>query len=124
MARSLAERGLALCLLVVGTLSIFRVAPVSLARRIRPASQTSPPKELRRPFRCRPPSINFGSVAVGSTVSQSITISNTGGSNLIVTQESNYGSGIHYDECIASDDYRCGQTVHNQFIILGQWPQG
>jgi hypothetical protein len=35
-----------------------------------------------------PPSVSFGPVAVGSTVSQSVTVSNTGGSNLSITQAS------------------------------------
>jgi hypothetical protein len=41
-----------------------------------------------------PPSVSFGSVAVGSTVSQSVTVSNTGGSNLSITQASVAAQGF------------------------------
>ena len=41
-----------------------------------------------------PPSIGFGSVAIGGTVSQSVTISNTGGSNLTVTQATTAANGF------------------------------
>jgi hypothetical protein len=41
-----------------------------------------------------PASVRFGSVAVGSTASQSVTISNGGGSNLTVTQASTMTAGV------------------------------
>jgi hypothetical protein len=41
-----------------------------------------------------PASIDFGSVPVGGTASQSVTISNSGGSNLTVTQASTTAAGI------------------------------
>jgi hypothetical protein len=41
-----------------------------------------------------PPSVSFGPVAVGNTVSQSITVSNTGGSDLFITQASVAAQGI------------------------------
>jgi Abnormal spindle-like microcephaly-assoc'd, ASPM-SPD-2-Hydin len=41
-----------------------------------------------------PQSISFGSVAVNGTLSQSVTISNTGGSNLTVTQASTSAGGF------------------------------
>jgi hypothetical protein len=42
-----------------------------------------------------PASVNFGHVAVGSTASQSVTISNGGGSNLVVTQASTTAAGVN-----------------------------
>jgi hypothetical protein len=42
-----------------------------------------------------PASVNFGHVAVGSTASQSVTISNGGGSNLMVTQASTTAAGVN-----------------------------
>src|SRR5712664_1325252 len=84
---------LALCLLVVGTISISGCA--GLAGAANPSGQPNqPPPGTAAAISVSPPSINFGSVAVGSTVSQSITISNTGGSNLIVTQESITAQGF------------------------------
>jgi len=41
-----------------------------------------------------PSSISFGSVALGDTASQSVTISNGGGSNLTVTQASTTAAGV------------------------------
>lgn len=41
-----------------------------------------------------PASIRFGSVALGSTASQSVTITNGGGSNLTVTQASTTAAGV------------------------------
>jgi hypothetical protein len=41
-----------------------------------------------------PPSVSFGPVAVGSTVSQSVILSNTGGSNLSITQASVAAQGF------------------------------
>jgi HYDIN/CFA65/VesB family protein/ASPM-SPD-2-Hydin domain-containing protein len=41
-----------------------------------------------------PAAIKFGSVAIGSTASQSVTVSNTGSSNLTVTQASTTAGGI------------------------------
>jgi hypothetical protein len=49
-------------------------------------SQSAPPTAAA--ISMSPPSVSFGQVAVGSTVSQSITVSNPGGSNLSVTQAS------------------------------------
>ena len=84
---------LALCLLVVGTISISGCA--GLAGAANPSGQPNqPPPGTAAAISVSPPSINFGSVAVGSTVSQSITISNTGGSNLIITQESITAQGF------------------------------
>jgi len=42
----------------------------------------------------QPSSIKFGSVAVGGTASQSVTISNSGGSDLTVTQASTTAAGV------------------------------
>ena len=42
----------------------------------------------------QPSSIKFGSVSIGGTASQSVTISNGGGSNLTVTQASTTAAGI------------------------------
>jgi hypothetical protein len=42
-----------------------------------------------------PASVNFGHVAVGSTASQSVTISNGGGSNLTVTQANTTAAGVN-----------------------------
>jgi len=42
-----------------------------------------------------PGSVSFGSVAVGSTVSQSVTVTNGGGSNLTITQASTVVSGFN-----------------------------
>jgi HYDIN/CFA65/VesB family protein len=41
-----------------------------------------------------PASVNFGHVAVGSTASQSVTISNGGGSSLTITQASTSAAGV------------------------------
>src|SRR5258708_1666693 len=41
-----------------------------------------------------PASVSFGSVALGSTASQSVTITNSGGSNLKVTQASTTAAGV------------------------------
>ena len=41
-----------------------------------------------------PASVSFGSVALGDTASQSVTISNRGGSNLTVTQASSAAAGV------------------------------
>jgi hypothetical protein len=41
-----------------------------------------------------PASVSFGSVAIGGTASQSVTITNGGGSNLTVTQASTTAAGV------------------------------
>src|ERR1019366_9657155 len=41
-----------------------------------------------------PASVSFGSVALGGTASQSVTISNDGGSNLTITQASTTAAGV------------------------------
>jgi hypothetical protein len=58
----------------------------------KPADSTPPPSAAA--ISVSPSSVNFGSVAVGGSVSQSVTISNSGGSALTVTQASTAASGI------------------------------
>ena len=79
-------RLLALGLLALGTLSISGC--VGLTSATNPSGQQKQNTPGSAAMAVSPSSINFGSVAVGSVVSQSITVSNTGGSNLSVTQDS------------------------------------
>lgn len=84
---------LALCLLVLGTLSISGCVGLTGATNLSGQPKQNAPGTAAA-ISVSPPSINFGPVAVGSTVSQSITVSNAGRSNLIVTHESIAAQGF------------------------------
>src|SRR6202790_3371154 len=85
-------RLLALGLLALGTLSISGC--VGLTSATNPSGQQKQNTPGSAAMAVSPSSINFGSVAVGSIASQSITVSNTGGSNLSVTQDSISAQGF------------------------------
>ncbi|MBZ5658922.1 MAG: choice-of-anchor D domain-containing protein [Acidobacteriia bacterium] len=80
----------ALLFLLCATLSISGC--IGLTGASKPASSTSAPSAAA--ISVAPASVNFGSVAVGGTVSQSVTVSNPGGSALTVTQASTTASGF------------------------------
>ena len=69
---------LALPVMLLGVLSISGCMGIAGQNSSTPAPTTA--------ISVSPPSIAFGSVAVGSTVSQSITVTNTGGSDLSITK--------------------------------------
>jgi hypothetical protein len=83
-------RIVALLLSLCATLSISGC--IGLTGAAKPGSSTSTPSAAA--ISVSPSSVNFGSVAVGGSVSQSVTISNTGGSTLTVTQATSATSGI------------------------------
>lgn len=87
--RSLARMA-ALLLLVCETFSISGC--IGLTGAAKPASSTSTPAAAS--ISVSPAAVNFGSVSVGGTVSQSVTVSNPGGSPLTVTQASTSASGF------------------------------
>lgn len=80
----------ALLLLLCATLSISGC--IGLTGAAKPANSPSTPAAAA--ISVSPAAVNFGSVAVGGTVSQSVTISNSGGSALSVTQISTTASGF------------------------------
>ena len=66
---------------------------IGLTSASKPAS-TQPSTPGAATISIAPASVSFGSVALGDTASQSVTISNTGGSNLTVTQASSKAAGV------------------------------
>src|ERR1700674_1185672 len=87
-ARSMGKKairvaGLALPLFVI--LSISGCSGIASTPKTSSSQQTTPGATT---ISVAPASISFGSVAVGGTASQSVTITNGGGSNLTVTQAS------------------------------------
>jgi hypothetical protein len=66
---------------------------IGLTSASKPAS-SQPTTPGAATFSIAPASVSFGSVALGDTASQSVTISNKGGSNLTVTQESTAAAGV------------------------------
>ena len=88
--RGSAARFVTLLLLFCGTLSISGC--IGLANLPGSANQAKSPAGLS--LSVSPGSVNFGSVAVGGTVSQSVTISNTSGSRISVTQASTVANGF------------------------------
>jgi len=86
---SIAHRAL-LLLLFCGTLSISGC--IGLANLPGSANQAKSPSGIS--LSVSPGSVNFGSVAVGGTVSQSVTISNTSASSISITQESTVANGF------------------------------
>ncbi len=84
---------LALHLFVLGTLSISGCTAVTGTTNTS-GQQSQIATATAAAISLSPPSVSFGPVAVGSTVSQSITVSNTGGSNLFITQASVAAQGI------------------------------
>jgi hypothetical protein len=87
-------RLLALYLLVVlGTLSISGCTGVT-GKTNTSGPQNQIPSATPAAISLSPPSVSFGSVVVGNTVSQSVTVSNTGGSNLSITQASVAAQGF------------------------------
>jgi len=82
----------ALVLLLFATLSSSGC--IGLTGATKPASnQQSTPGAAA--ISVAPSSVSFGRVALGSTASQSVTISNGGGSNLTVTQASTTAAGVN-----------------------------
>jgi Abnormal spindle-like microcephaly-assoc'd, ASPM-SPD-2-Hydin/HYDIN/CFA65/VesB-like, Ig-like domain len=80
----------ALLLLLCATLSVSGC--IGLTGATKPASSPSTPAAAD--ISVSPTTVNFGSVAVGGSVSQSVTVSNPGGSTLTVTQASTSASGF------------------------------
>ncbi|MBZ5645083.1 MAG: choice-of-anchor D domain-containing protein [Acidobacteriia bacterium] len=80
----------ALLLLLCATLSISGC--IGLTGASKPASSSTTPAAAE--LSVSPASVNFGSVAIGGTVSQSVTVSNPGGAALSVTQASTTASGF------------------------------
>ena len=80
-----------LSLLICAT--VFTSGCIGLTSASKPGSgqQTTPGAAL---IAVAPASINFGSVAIGSTSSQTVRISNGGGSNLTITKASASAAGI------------------------------
>ncbi len=87
--RSLARLA-ALLLLLCATLSISGCIGLTGASKPGSSSSTTPAAAIS----VSPASVNFGSVAIGGTVSQSVTVSNPGGSALTVSQASTTASGF------------------------------
>jgi HYDIN/CFA65/VesB-like, Ig-like domain len=79
-------RQLAGCALLIGVLSTSGC--LGIGGTANPPNQQNQNTSASAAMAVSPPSINFGSVAVGSTVNQSVTVSNTGGSDLTVSQVS------------------------------------
>jgi hypothetical protein len=88
--RSLARMS-ALLLLLCATLSISGCIGLTGAAKPASTSSTTPSGPA---ISVSPTSVSFGSVAVGGTVSQSVTISNSGDASLTVTQASTTASGF------------------------------
>ncbi|HEV7967683.1 MAG TPA: choice-of-anchor D domain-containing protein [Candidatus Acidoferrales bacterium] len=83
----------ALALLAIAILSISGCSGIASA----PANSSSSSQQTTpgaATISVAPASISFGSVALGGTASQSVTITNGGGSNLTVTQVSTTASGV------------------------------
>jgi hypothetical protein len=80
-----------LVLLLFASLSASGCIGLTSASKTAPAQQTTPGAAT---ISVAPGSISFGSVPVGSTASQSVTISNGGGANLTVTQASATAAGV------------------------------
>ena len=80
----------ALLLLLCATLSISGC--IGLTGASKPAGSTPAPTAAS--ISVSPASVNFGSVAVGGTVSQSVTVSNPGGAALTVTQATTTANGF------------------------------
>jgi Abnormal spindle-like microcephaly-assoc'd, ASPM-SPD-2-Hydin len=81
--------GLALPLFAI--LSISGCTGIASTPKASSSQQTTPGTTT---ISVAPASISFGSVAVGGTASQSVTITNAGGSNLTVTQASATAAGV------------------------------
>src|ERR1700736_6279704 len=77
-------RPLALPVMLLGVLSISGC--MGIAGTTKSPSQNSSTPAPTAAISVSPPSIAFGSVAVGGTVSQSITVTNAGGSDLSITK--------------------------------------
>jgi hypothetical protein len=83
-----------LSLVVLLFVALSSVGCIGLTGAAKPASnQQSAPGAAT--FSMAPTSINFGSVALGTTASQSVTITNSGASSLTVTQASVAAAGVN-----------------------------
>jgi hypothetical protein len=93
-ARSTAKKAIpvaGLVLLLLEILSISGCTGLASAPKSSSSQQNTPGAAT---ISVVPASVSFGSVALGGTVSQSVTIANGGGSNLTVTQASTTAAGV------------------------------
>lgn len=81
----------ALALLLITILSTSGCTGLTSSSKPATSQQTTPGAAS---ISLAPASLRFGSVALGDTASQSVTISNGGGSNLTVTQASTTAAGV------------------------------
>jgi hypothetical protein len=93
-ARSIGEKAIpvaGLALLLFAILSISGCTGLAGAPKSSSSPQNTPGAAT---ISVVPASVSFGSVALGGTASQSVTIANGGGSNLTVTQASTTAAGV------------------------------